>query len=76
MPPRSPLEIPAQNQLSVIYGPTSERGRRSNIVLTPEGTGAQRQEWASIRADAWRLFAAGRYQEAEPIYRSPGPQPQ
>lgn len=29
---------------------TSERGRRSHIVLTPEGTGAQRQEWASIGA--------------------------
>lgn len=69
MPPGSPLEVPAKNLLSVIYGPTSERGRRSNIVLTPEGTGAQRQEWASIRAEAWRLFAAGRYQEAEPIYR-------
>ncbi len=27
------------------------------------------KEWAAIRSDAWNLFEAGRYQEAEPIYR-------
>ena len=32
-------------------------------------TGAQRKEWASIRAEAWRLFSMGRYQEAEPNYQ-------
>jgi hypothetical protein len=32
-------------------------------------TGAQRKEWASIRAEAWRLFSTGRYREAEPIYQ-------
>ncbi|OGW50528.1 MAG: hypothetical protein A2V62_09045 [Nitrospirae bacterium RBG_19FT_COMBO_58_9] len=32
-------------------------------------TGAQRKEWAAIRAEAWQLFSTGRYQEAEPIYQ-------
>ena len=28
-----------------------------------------RKEWSAIRAHAWRLFDAGRYAEAEPVYR-------
>lgn len=67
-PPGSPLEIPAKNQLSQLYE-SMERGRRFNPVLTPGATAPQLKEWAAIRADAWKLFAAGRYQEAEPIYR-------
>ncbi|HLZ35355.1 MAG TPA: tetratricopeptide repeat protein [Nitrospira sp.] len=68
--PGSPLELPAKNLLSVIYGESQERGRRFDPVLTPkEVTEAQLKEWALIRADAWRMFVAGRYQEAEPIYR-------
>jgi tetratricopeptide (TPR) repeat protein len=71
VPPGSPLEIPARNLQSVIIGDTSasERGRRFNPVLTPEGTADQFKEWAAIRAHAWRLFAAGHYEQAEPIYR-------
>jgi tetratricopeptide (TPR) repeat protein len=67
-PPGSPLEIPARNQLSQLYE-SMERGRRFTPVLTPGATAPQLKEWAAIRADAWKLFAAGRYQEAEPIYR-------
>lgn len=67
-PPGSPLEIPAKNQLSQLYE-SMERGRRFTPVLTPGATAPQLKEWAAIRADAWKLFAAGRYQEAEPIYR-------
>jgi tetratricopeptide (TPR) repeat protein len=70
VPPGSPLEIPAKNLLSLVYGSSSmERGRRFRPVLTPDATATQLKEWAAIRADAWRLFTAGRYQEAEPIYR-------
>ena len=69
IPPGSPLELPAKNLLSQINGTSIDRGRRFNPVLTKEMTGAQRKEWASIRADAWRLFSMGRYQEAEPIYQ-------
>jgi len=69
VPPGSPLEILAQNLLSVIYGPTQDRGRRSIPFPPSQVTPAQRKEWAMIRADAWRLFVAGRYEEAEPIYR-------
>lgn len=65
--PGSPLEIPAQNLLSVIYGP--QRGRRFKTGFTANVPAEQREEWASIRANAWRLFATGRYREAEPIYR-------
>ncbi len=65
--PGSPLEIPAQNLLSVIYGP--QRGRRFKAGFTGKISPEQREHWASIRADAWKLFAAGRYREAEPIYR-------
>jgi tetratricopeptide (TPR) repeat protein len=65
----SPLELPAKNLLSQINGTSIDRGRRFNPVLTKEMTGAQRKEWASIRAEAWRLFSIGRYQEAEPIYQ-------
>lgn len=67
-PPGSPLELPAKNQLSQLYE-SMERGRRFTPVLTPGATAPQLKEWAAIRADAWKLFAAGRYQEAEPIYR-------
>lgn len=67
-PPRSPLELSAKNQLAQLHG-SMERGRRFTPVLTPGTTAAQLKEWASLRADAWRLFAAGRYREAEPLYR-------
>jgi tetratricopeptide (TPR) repeat protein len=67
--PGSPLELPARNLLSQINGTSIDRGRRFNPVLTQDMTGAQRKEWASIRAEAWRLFSMGRYQEAEPIYQ-------
>ena len=69
VPPGSPLELPAKNLLSQINGTSIDRGRRFDPVLTKEMTGAQRKEWASIRAEAWRLFSMGRYQEAEPIYQ-------
>jgi len=68
-PPGSPLELPAKNLLSQINGTSIDRGRRFEPVLTRDMTGAQRKEWASIRAEAWRLFSTGRYQEAEPIYQ-------
>jgi len=67
--PGSPEELAARNLLSVVYGATKERGRRYEYVFSPEGTAADRKEWANMRADAWRLFEAGRYQEAEPLYR-------
>lgn len=66
--PGSPLEIPAKNQLAQLYE-SMERGRRFTPILTPGATAEQLKEWAEIRADAWKLFVAGRYREAEPIYR-------
>lgn len=69
VPPGSPLELPARNLLAQVNGNSIDRGRRFDPVLTKEMTGAQRKEWASIRAEAWRLFSMGRYQEAEPIYQ-------
>ncbi len=67
--PGSPEEAAAQNLNLVIYGATKERGRRFEPVLSPGGSAAERKEWSSIRAHAWRLFDAGRYEEAEPVYR-------
>jgi tetratricopeptide (TPR) repeat protein len=69
LPPGSPLELPAKNLLSQINGTSIDRGRRFDPVLTKDMTGAQRKEWASIRAEAWNLFSMGRYREAEPIYQ-------
>jgi tetratricopeptide (TPR) repeat protein len=70
IPPGSPLESPAKTLLTVISGASQDRGRRFDPVFSSEDvTPAQLKEWALIRADAWRLFVAGRYQEAEPIYR-------
>ena len=66
--PGSPLEIPAKNQLAQLYD-SMERGRRFTPELTPGASESELKEWAAIRADAWKLFVAGRYQEAEPIYR-------
>ncbi len=66
--PGSPLEIPAKNQLAQLYE-SMERGRRFTPALTAGATESQLREWAAIRAEAWKLFAAGRYQEAEPVYR-------
>lgn len=66
--PGSPLELIARNQLAQLHE-SIERGRRFTPVLTPGTTAAQLKEWASMRAEAWKLFAAGRYQEAEPLYR-------
>ncbi len=68
VPPGSPLELPAKNQLAQHYE-SMERGRRFTPALTPDATEQQLKEWAAIRADAWRLFSAGRFQDAEPIYR-------
>ncbi len=69
VPPGSPLELPAKNQLAQIYE-SMERGRRHHTVLTPDVAAPQLKEWALLRAEGWRLFEADRYQEAEPIYRS------
>jgi tetratricopeptide (TPR) repeat protein len=68
VPQGSPLELPAKNQLAQHYE-SMERGRRFVPALTPDATEQQLKEWAAIRADAWKLFSTGRYQEAEPIYR-------
>lgn len=70
LPSGSPLESQAETLRSVIHGTSQDRGRRFQPVFSQDGvTPAQLKEWALIRADAWRLFVAGRYQEAEPIYR-------
>ena len=69
LPPGSPLELPAKNLLAQVNGNSIDRGRRFDPVLTKDMTGAQRKEWASIRAEAWELFSTGRYREAEPIYQ-------
>ena len=68
VPPGSSLELPAKNQVAQLHE-SMERGRRFNPTLTPAATATQLKEWAAIRSDAWNLFEAGRYQEAEPIYR-------
>jgi tetratricopeptide (TPR) repeat protein len=68
VPPGSPLELPAKNQLAQLYE-SMERGRRFTPVLTPTATATQLKEWAALRSDAWKLFEAGRFQEAEPAYR-------
>lgn len=68
VPPHSPLVLPAKNLRSVIYE-SMDRGRRFAPALTPDTSASQLREWASIRAQAWNLFSAGRYQEAEPVYR-------
>ena len=67
--PGSPEEAAAHSLKSVIYGATKERGRRFEPILSPGGSAAVRKEWSAIRAHAWRLFDAGRYAEAEPVYR-------
>ncbi|MCP9472166.1 MAG: tetratricopeptide repeat protein [Nitrospira sp.] len=67
-PSGSLLELTARNQLAQLYE-SMDRGRRFTPVLTPGATAEQLKEWAAIRAEAWKLFVAGRYREAEPIYR-------
>lgn len=68
--PGSPLESPAKTLLLLVQGTSQERGRRFNLVLAPKNISpASQKEWAMIRADAWRLYVDGRYEEAVPIYR-------
>lgn len=68
IPSGSPLELPAKNQLAQLHE-SMERGRRFQPALTPAATATQLKEWAALRSDAWKLFEAGRFQEAEPVYR-------
>lgn len=68
VPPGSALELPAKNQLAQL-SESMERGRRFRPTLTPAASATQLKEWAAIRSDAWNLFEAGRYQEAEPMYQ-------
>ncbi|UVT17115.1 MAG: tetratricopeptide repeat protein [Nitrospira sp.] len=68
VPPGSPLEVPARNQLAQLYE-SMERGRRFKPAPTPQTAESQLKEWAAIRSDAWKLFEAGRYRQAEPMYR-------
>jgi hypothetical protein len=37
--------------------------------MTPDASPRQLKDWSMIRHDGYALFEAGRYQEAEPIYR-------
>jgi len=69
VPAGSPLEIPAKNLQAIIYGPTVDKGRRFDPITPSEVTPEKRKEWALVRSEAWRLFEAGRYAEAEPVYR-------
>lgn len=66
--PGSPLELSAKNLLTVFFGST-ERGRRFAPVMTPDANPKQLRDWSMIRAEGYRLFEAGRFQEAEPVYR-------
>ena len=68
LPPGSSLEVPAKSQLAQLYE-SMERGRRFTPVLTADVTASQLKEWAELRADAWKLFEAGRFQDVEPLYR-------
>ncbi|MEK6786018.1 MAG: tetratricopeptide repeat protein [Nitrospirota bacterium] len=68
VPSGSPLELPAKNQLAQLHE-SMERGRRFQPALTPAATATQLKEWAALRSEAWKLFEAGRFQEAEPVYR-------
>lgn len=68
LPPDSPLILPAKSQLAQLYE-SMERGRRYASTLTPDANEEQLKEWATIRAEAWRLFVAGRFQEALPVFR-------
>jgi tetratricopeptide (TPR) repeat protein len=70
IPDGSPLELPANTLVTVFHGHSQDRGRRFDPVFTPRDiTPEQLKEWALMRADAWRMFVAGRYGEAEPMYR-------
>ena len=70
IPDGSPLELPANTLVTVFHGHSQDRGRRFDPVFTPKDiTPDQLKEWALMRADAWRMFVAGRYREAEPMYR-------
>jgi tetratricopeptide (TPR) repeat protein len=68
VPRGSPLELPAKNLQSLLTGSMAQ-SRRFESIPPADVTPAQRKEWALIRADAWRLAGAGRYAEAEPIFR-------
>lgn len=67
-PSGSPLELPAKNQRAQLHE-SMERGRRFIPTVTPAANATQLREWAAIRSDAWNLFQAGRFQDAEPLYR-------
>jgi tetratricopeptide (TPR) repeat protein len=70
IPDGSPLELPANTLVTVFHGHSQDRGRRFDPVFTPKDiTPDQLKQWALMRADAWRMFVAGRYKEAEPMYR-------
>jgi len=69
VPRRSPVEIAARNLLMIVYGATKERGRRFQPIFSPEGTASDLKAWALIRHQAWKLYANGRFQEAEPLLR-------
>ncbi len=66
--PGSPLHLSARNLLTVFFGST-ERGRRFAPVMTPDASSTQLRDWSMIRAEGYRLFEAGRFREAEPVYR-------
>jgi tetratricopeptide (TPR) repeat protein len=70
IPDGSPLELPANTLVTVFHGHSQDRGRRYDPVFSSKDiTPDQLKEWALMRADAWRMFVAGRYGEAEPMYR-------
>lgn len=69
VPRGSPVEIAARNLLMVVYGATKERGRRFQPIYSPDGTASDYKEWGLIRNQAWKLYATGRFQEAEPVLR-------
>ena len=69
VPRKSPVETAARNLLMIVYGATKERGRRFQPIFSPDGSASDRKQWALIRNQAWKLYASGRFQEAEPVLR-------
>jgi hypothetical protein len=56
--------------MASILTPTTDRGRRSKTTFSSDATADQLKDWSFVRSDAWRLYAEGRYKEAEPVYRT------
>ncbi len=63
----SRLEIAARNLHGVVYGHTTDKGRRSQPFPNAQKSAVDGKTWALLREEAWQYMREGQYEQAKSV---------